>query len=122
MQRSAVSLAVCAGIALTAAGVTAQSPAQRLELDRRGETIVLEPYAPNILRVTLSMDDAAAKAGPGYGVIGRPDAAGWSAPAMARRLATLYHSVAANHAAPGYSGRRQEEAPGDADRVAASDA
>jgi len=50
------------------------------------------------------------------------DAAGWSAPAMARRLATLYHSVAANHAAPGYSGRRQEEAPGDADRVAASDA
>ena len=28
---------------------------QRLEIDRKGETIVLEPYAPNILRVTLSL-------------------------------------------------------------------
>ena len=34
---------------------SAQNPAPRLELNRKGETIVLEPYAPNILRVTLSL-------------------------------------------------------------------
>ncbi len=37
---------------------------------------MLEPYAPNILRVTLSMDDAAAKSAPGYGIIGKSDASG----------------------------------------------
>jgi alpha-D-xyloside xylohydrolase len=44
-----------------------------------GETIVLEPYAPNILRVTLSMDDAAAKSAPGYGIVAKPNATGWTA-------------------------------------------
>src|SRR5581483_12405861 len=61
-----------------AAGVSAQTPGQRMELTGGGETIVMEPYAPNILRVTLSMDDAAAKAAPGYGIIAAPDAAGWT--------------------------------------------
>jgi alpha-D-xyloside xylohydrolase len=50
----------------------AQSPSQRLELDRPGETIVLEPYAPNILRVTLSLNREPALAAPGYGVIATP--------------------------------------------------
>ena len=48
-------VAVAAGLALSAACVEAQSSASRLELNRSGETIVLEPYAPNILRVTLTM-------------------------------------------------------------------
>jgi hypothetical protein len=43
----------------------AQTPGQRLELDRKGETIVLEPYAPNILRVTLSLKRDPALAAPG---------------------------------------------------------
>ena len=47
-------------------------------LDRKGETIVLEPYAPNIVRVTLSLQRESALAMPGYGVVGNPDAAGWS--------------------------------------------
>jgi alpha-D-xyloside xylohydrolase len=51
---------------------------QRLELDRKGETIVLEPYAPNILRVTLSLKKEPALAAPGYGIIGTPAAAGWT--------------------------------------------
>jgi len=55
------------------------SSPQRLELTGGGETIVLEPYAPNILRVTLSMQDGAAKAAPGYGIVARPDANGWTA-------------------------------------------
>ncbi len=47
-------------------------------LDRPGRTVVLEPYAPNILRVTLSTDKAQAAAAPGYGFIGKPSAAGWT--------------------------------------------
>jgi alpha-D-xyloside xylohydrolase len=68
-----------AGIVLTAASVPAQSPSQRLELDRKGETIVLEPYAPNILRVTLSLKHDPAVAAPGYGFVAAPNGEGWSA-------------------------------------------
>ena len=55
-----------------------QSSDQRLELDRKGETIILEPYAPNILRVTLSLQRDNALAKPGYGFVGTPNAEGWS--------------------------------------------
>jgi alpha-D-xyloside xylohydrolase len=50
---------------------------QRVEIDRKGETIVLEPYASNILRVTLSLKHEPAVAKPGYGFVGTPDASGW---------------------------------------------
>jgi len=63
---------------------------QKLELNRKGETIVLEPYAPNILRVTLSMNRAPAEALPGYGIIGTPAPAGWSAAETDR--ANVYQS------------------------------
>jgi alpha-D-xyloside xylohydrolase len=47
---------------------------------RRGEaTVSIEPYAPNIVRVTLSKDRNAALAGPGVGITARPDANQWSA-------------------------------------------
>ncbi len=72
-------LALFAGIVLTAVSAPAQNPSQRLELDRKGETIVLEPYAPNILRVTLSLKHEPAVAAPGYGFVAAPDAAGWNA-------------------------------------------
>ena len=61
------------------AGSPAQSASERLELDRGAETIVLEPYAPNILRVTLSLQKDAALAPPGYGIVAAPSASGWSA-------------------------------------------
>ncbi len=57
----------------------AQDVSHRLVLDRKGETIVLEPYAPNILRVTLSLAHAPALAEPGYGIVASPAAAGWNA-------------------------------------------
>ncbi|MGA2535880.1 MAG: TIM-barrel domain-containing protein [Terracidiphilus sp.] len=82
MHRFSTGIAVLAGmmsIAGSVATVQAQSPSQRLELDRKGETIVLEPYAPNILRVTLSLKREPALAAPGYGIIGTPDASGWNA-------------------------------------------
>jgi alpha-D-xyloside xylohydrolase len=49
----------------------------RVELNRTGETIVLEAYAPNILRVTLSLNREPALAPPGFGIIAQPSAAGW---------------------------------------------
>lgn len=77
MKRLSLVLAVAVG---TATGLGwAQTGAERLVLDRKGETIVLEPYAPNILRVTLSLQHEAALGKPGYGVLGAPDAAGWAA-------------------------------------------
>ena len=54
--------------------ITASAPAQetRVVLDRGGATIVLEPYAPNIVRVTLSKLKEPALAAPGYGVTATP--------------------------------------------------
>jgi len=40
-------------------------------------TINIEPYAPNIVRVTLSLDKDQATAPPGYGFVGAPSDAGW---------------------------------------------
>jgi alpha-D-xyloside xylohydrolase len=79
MPRFSTIAAGFAGIVLTAVSAIAQSPSQRLELDRKGETIELEPYAPNILRVTLSLKHDPAVAAPGYGFIATPAAEGWSA-------------------------------------------
>src|SRR3954451_19344248 len=55
-------------------------------LQRNGQTIVVEPYAPNVVRVTLSMIAREAGAAPGYGFVAKPAGAGWN------------HSVAANGA------------------------
>lgn len=50
----------------------------KLVLDRDGRTIVLEPYASNIVRVTLSKDKASAAGAAGYGLVGTPSMAGWA--------------------------------------------
>jgi alpha-D-xyloside xylohydrolase len=50
---------------------------QSLVMEHDGSTIVFEPYAPNILRITLSLQHDPAVAAPGYGVIAKPDAGGW---------------------------------------------
>jgi alpha-D-xyloside xylohydrolase len=78
MQKFSFVVAVVVGLVFSGASATAQAPSQRMELDRKGETIVLEPYAPNILRVTLSLNHGPALAGPGYGIIATPATAGWS--------------------------------------------
>src|SRR5271165_4450610 len=48
-----------------------------LVLQRNGRTISLEPYAPNILRVIMSIDKTAESA-PGYGIVAQPSAEGWT--------------------------------------------
>jgi alpha-D-xyloside xylohydrolase len=60
-------------------GVVLHAQETRITLERKGQTIVLEPYAPNILRVTLSLKRELALAPPGYGLVGTPAASGWNA-------------------------------------------
>jgi alpha-D-xyloside xylohydrolase len=90
MQRFTFVLALVAAVSLSALIAPAQTPSQRLEIDRKGETIVLEPYAPNILRVTLSVTREPAVAAPGYGFVATPVETGWSATETEK--ANLYQS------------------------------
>ena len=62
----------------TLAAAQAQNNNQRVILERGKSTIVFEPYAPNIIRVTLSMLKDPALAAPGYGFVASPSAAGWT--------------------------------------------
>jgi alpha-D-xyloside xylohydrolase len=55
----------------------------KVVLDRDGSTIVLEAYAPNIIRVTLSLLKDPALAPPGFGFVGTPSADGWTQQATA---------------------------------------
>jgi alpha-D-xyloside xylohydrolase len=50
---------------------------QKVVITRGDSTIVLEPYAPNIVRVTLSLLKDQATAAPGYGVVASPAPDGW---------------------------------------------
>src|SRR5580698_11002909 len=59
-------------------GGAAVAQGNPLVLEREGRTISLEPYAPNILRVTMSSDKAAATNAPGYGFVAKPSADGWT--------------------------------------------
>ncbi len=47
-------------------------------IERNGQTVSIEPYAPNVVRVTLSTIGREAEAAPGYGIVGRPEGSGWS--------------------------------------------
>lgn len=49
-----------------------------LVLERDGRVISLEPYAANIVRVTMSIDKVAATGAPGFGFVARPSEGGWT--------------------------------------------
>src|SRR5437016_2998835 len=49
-----------------------------LVLERDGRVISLEPYSPNIVRVTMSIDRTAATGAPGYGFAAKPSSTGWT--------------------------------------------
>jgi len=51
-------------------------PAQEV-LQRDTATVLLEPYAPNVVRVSLSLRHDDAVAAPGYGVMAKPAITGW---------------------------------------------
>ena len=73
--RSVIRWSLCLGV-LGSVSVLAQDT--RLVVERDGRTIVLEPYAPNIIRVTLSKETNAATAVPGYGFVGTPSMTDWA--------------------------------------------
>jgi len=77
---------------------------QSLVIERGGETIVLEPYAPNIVRVTLSLQKDQATGAPGYGFIGSPSNAGWTSQQVngddVYRSPRLVVTVEGNHPGP----------------------
>ncbi|MGA2170595.1 MAG: TIM-barrel domain-containing protein [Terracidiphilus sp.] len=50
----------------------------QIVLTRQGRVVVLEPYAPNIVRITLSSEKTAALAAAGYGFVGTPSITGWA--------------------------------------------
>ena len=59
-------------------GAMAMAQSGPLVLEREGRVISLEPYAPNIVRVTMSTDKATASGLPGYGFVAQPSAQGWT--------------------------------------------
>lgn len=65
---------------VVAAAMSAGAQESRFVLQRAGRTIVVEPYAANVVRVSIANDarkDAALGA-PGYGFVAAPTAQGWS--------------------------------------------
>jgi len=72
-----VAVLVTLGFAIVCTGQTSDS-ANSFILQRNDRTIVLEPYGPNIIRVTMSTEKSSALAAPGYGFVGTPSKSGWS--------------------------------------------
>src|ERR1035437_7881641 len=91
-----------AAATLAALLVSGDARAQRpqIVLERDGATIVLEPYAPNVVRVTLSLLKDPATSAPGYGFLASPSVEGWSRQQDAQgdvyRSQRLVVTVAAN--------------------------
>ena len=73
-------LALILGVLSCVVALDVSSVAERgkLVLHRGSSTIALEAYAPNIVRVTLSLKEGKALAPPGYGFIATPNSEGWS--------------------------------------------
>ncbi|GGA03526.1 TIM-barrel domain-containing protein [Dyella caseinilytica] len=65
----AIALSLCGGSALAAPLAV---------LNHNGSYVVVESYAPNIVRVTISDNASKAEAAPGYGFVGTPDESGWT--------------------------------------------
>lgn len=61
-----------------AATAGAQDETGKIVLARENRTIVVEPYGPGVVRITMSKAKSAALAAPGYGIIGVASMSGWT--------------------------------------------
>jgi alpha-D-xyloside xylohydrolase len=52
---------------------------QQIAISRGEATVLVEPYAANVVRVSLSLRRDDALAGPGYGISAKAEGAGWVA-------------------------------------------
>jgi alpha-D-xyloside xylohydrolase len=76
VRRMWLAVVLIGAIMLPLGSVSAQDT--QLVLDRNGSTYVLEPYAPNIIRVSLSKLKDQAATRPGYGFVATPSAQEWT--------------------------------------------
>ncbi len=67
----------CVLLTVSLAGI-AFAQGSPVVVERNGRVISLVPYAPNILRVTMSNDKATATGAPGYGFVAKPSTEGWT--------------------------------------------
>ncbi len=74
LRHSSVLIFLMCAAALS--GANAQ-PAH-ISTERGTATVLIEPYAPNIVRVSMSLRKEDALAAPGYGIVGKPDDTGWT--------------------------------------------
>jgi len=58
-------------------GLGSQGAAQKLELQRNDAQVLIEPYAPNVVRVSISKLKEYAFAAPGYGITAKMGGEGW---------------------------------------------
>ena len=65
-------------MALLAASLPIVGQPAEIRAHRGTATILIEPYAPNIVRVSMSLRENDALAAPGYGISAAPNASGWS--------------------------------------------
>ncbi len=77
-QRKSVKSIAAIGVWTAAAAAGFSAGAQTLELSRDSATVKVEPYAPNIVRVSVSLLKKDALAGPGYGFVADPKTEGWT--------------------------------------------
>jgi alpha-D-xyloside xylohydrolase len=69
---------ISAALLMISQGGSAIAQSGPLVLEREGRVISLVPYASNIVRVTVSINRAAATGNPGYGFAAKPSAEGWA--------------------------------------------
>jgi alpha-D-xyloside xylohydrolase len=77
-KRQTFSCGLTALLTLSVAAVVAKAQNGALVLERDGRVISLVPYAPNVLRITMSVDRSGATGPPGYGFVASPSASGWT--------------------------------------------
>lgn len=63
---------------LSAVPLLAHAGGQTVKLTSAQATVVVEPYAPNIVRISISLLKPYAEAGPGYGIIAKSAPVGWT--------------------------------------------
>ena len=76
-RRARAVVALAAALALALAGGLANATPLAL-LERNGSFVAVEPYASNIVRITLGIDKDLVLATPGYGFIGTANPTGWT--------------------------------------------
>jgi len=79
-RASCLAMLLAAPVAVVAQPARAASvpTAGQFVITRNGRTIVIEPFGPGIVRVSLSTASAPAVAHPGFGISGTPSARGWT--------------------------------------------